>query len=92
MPLQRAASFGERNVLTEQEYQDRQAAAARQNDEATRDAADCLCQDLTGKLTGHSPSDRQFRAITRLGERIVDGGFGGLAGIDAEEIMMRYDK
>ena len=33
VPLQRAASFGERNVLTEQEYQDRQAAAARQNDE-----------------------------------------------------------
>jgi hypothetical protein len=32
-PLQRAASFGDRNVLTEEEYQARQAAAARQNDE-----------------------------------------------------------
>jgi hypothetical protein len=33
VPLQRAASFGERNTLTEQEYQARQAAAARQTDE-----------------------------------------------------------
>jgi hypothetical protein len=33
VPLQRAASFGERNLLTEQEYQARQVAAARQNDE-----------------------------------------------------------
>jgi hypothetical protein len=32
-PLQRAASFGDRNVLTEEEYQARQAAAARQSDE-----------------------------------------------------------
>ena len=32
-PLQRAASFGDRNVLTEEEYKARQAAAARQNDE-----------------------------------------------------------
>jgi hypothetical protein len=66
--------------------------AARQSDEVTRDAADCMCRDLTRKLGGRSPSDRDFRAITRLGERIVDGGFRGLAGLDAEEIMMRYDK
>src|SRR4030088_2400477 len=33
VPLQRASNFGDRNVLTDQEYQARQAAAARQNDE-----------------------------------------------------------
>src|SRR5436190_7403932 len=32
-PLQRAASFGSRNVLTEEEFKARQAAAAQQNDE-----------------------------------------------------------
>ena len=33
VPLQRAASFGERNLLTGEEFQARQAAAARQSDE-----------------------------------------------------------
>jgi hypothetical protein len=65
--------------------------ASRQTDELTRDAADLICQDLTRKLTGRPPSDRYFRAITKLGERIADGGFTSLAGIDAAEIMMPYD-
>jgi hypothetical protein len=65
--------------------------AARQDDEVVRDAADIVCQDLTRKLTGRSPSDRYFRAATKLGERIADGGFRGIAGIDAAEIMMPYD-
>ena len=37
VPLQRASEFGERNVLTEQEYKARQAAAARQTDEDNAD-------------------------------------------------------
>jgi hypothetical protein len=65
--------------------------AARQTDEVTRDAADLVCQDLTRKLIGRPPSDRYFRAVTKLGERIADGGFAALAGIAAGEIMMRYD-
>jgi butyryl-CoA dehydrogenase len=65
--------------------------AARQGDELVRDAADLVCQDLARKLTGKPPSDRYFRAVTKLGERIADGGFPAIAGIDAAEIMMRYD-
>jgi alkylation response protein AidB-like acyl-CoA dehydrogenase len=65
--------------------------AGRREDEITREAADCLCQDLTRKLTGRQPSDRYFRAATRLGERIADGGYTALAGIEPAEIMMRYD-
>ena len=65
--------------------------AARQTEELTRDAADLICQDLTRKLTGRPPSDRYFRAVTKLGERIADGGFAALAGINSAEIMMRYD-
>jgi alkylation response protein AidB-like acyl-CoA dehydrogenase len=65
--------------------------AARQGDGLVRDAADLVCQDLTRKLTGKPPSDRYFRSVTKLGERIADGGFPAIAGIDAAEIMMRYD-
>jgi alkylation response protein AidB-like acyl-CoA dehydrogenase len=65
--------------------------AARQNEEVIRDAADCLCQDLQRKLTGRPPSDRYFRTVTRLGERIAEGECASLAGIDPAEIMMRYD-
>src|SRR4051812_30108787 len=36
-PLQRPASFGSRNVLTEEEFKARQAAAARQSDEDNAD-------------------------------------------------------
>ncbi len=64
--------------------------AARHGDELVRDAADLVCQDLTRKLTGKPPSDRYFRSVTKLGERIADGGFPAIAGIDAAEIMMPY--
>src|SRR5258708_5640430 len=37
VPLQRASDFGTRNVLTEQEFKARQAAAARQTDEDNAD-------------------------------------------------------
>jgi alkylation response protein AidB-like acyl-CoA dehydrogenase len=65
--------------------------AARQNDEVVRQAADLVCQDLTRKLNGRRPSDRFFRKATKLGEVIVDGGFTSIAGLDAGEILMRYD-
>lgn len=62
----------------------------RQADEVVRASADILCQDLTRKWTGRRPSDAYFRAVTRLGEQIADGGFAPIAGIDAEEILMSY--
>lgn len=65
--------------------------AARQNDEVVRQAADVMCQDLTRKITGERASDRYYRTVTKLGAAIVDGGFKSIAGIDAGEIMMRYD-
>jgi hypothetical protein len=37
VPLQRAANFGERNLLTDEEFRARQAAFARQNDEDNAD-------------------------------------------------------
>ena len=42
------------------------------------------------KLTGKRPTDAYFRAVTRLGENIAEGGFEAIAGIDADEILMPY--
>jgi alkylation response protein AidB-like acyl-CoA dehydrogenase len=64
--------------------------ASRQEGPLVRDAADLLCRDLTRKLTGRRPSDRDFRAATELGRRIEDGEFQAIAGIDPGEILMRY--
>ncbi len=61
--------------------------AARQLD---ADAADILCQDLTRKLTGKRPSDSYFRAVTKLGKAIDEGGYQEIAGIPAEPILMKY--
>ena len=66
--------------------------AARQNDEVVRDAADILCQDLTRKLNGRRPSDRYFRKVTKLGEKIADGGFTSIADLKADEILMSYEQ
>ena len=64
--------------------------AARQEDEVVRDAADVVCRDLRRLWTGDRISDRDIRATTKLGEKILDGGFQTLAGIEAEEILMGY--
>ncbi len=63
---------------------------ARQPDEILQQAADCQCQELTRKLTGKRPSDRYFRAVTKLGESIADGGFHSIAGLHPDEILMPY--
>ena len=64
--------------------------AGRQDSEVVRAAADILCQDLTRKLTGRRPTDRYFRAVTKLGETVESGGFEAIAGVQAAEILMRY--
>ncbi|MCA9202061.1 MAG: acyl-CoA/acyl-ACP dehydrogenase [Planctomycetales bacterium] len=65
--------------------------AGRQNDELVRSAADVICRDLRRELTGERPSDRDQRATVKLGEAILDGGFRSLAGIEPDEILMRYE-
>ncbi|MCC7087376.1 MAG: acyl-CoA/acyl-ACP dehydrogenase [Pirellulales bacterium] len=65
--------------------------ATRQSDEVVQAAADVLCTDLTRKLTGRAPSDRDFRRATKLGETIAEGGFKSIAGLHPDEILMPYD-
>ncbi len=64
--------------------------AARQDDELVRDAADIACQDLTRKITGKRPSDKYYKAVTRLGGAIAEGGYKAIAGIETAEIMHGY--
>jgi acyl-CoA dehydrogenase len=53
-------------------------------------AADVLCQDLRRKLTGERPTDAYFRAVDRLADLVIGGGFADLSEVQAEEILMRY--
>ncbi len=64
--------------------------ASRQSSEIVQSAADILCQDLTRKITGKRPTDAYFRAVTKLGETVANGGFEAIAGIEAGEILMPY--
>jgi acyl-CoA dehydrogenase len=64
--------------------------ASLQSNELVQSAADILCQDLTRKITGKRPTDAYFRAVTKLGEKVANGGFEAIAGIEAGEILMPY--
>ncbi|NOY41935.1 MAG: acyl-CoA/acyl-ACP dehydrogenase [Planctomycetes bacterium] len=64
---------------------------ARQTDEVIRASADILCQGLTQKYTGKRPSNRYFRQLTELGGSIANGSFKSIAGIEPDEILMRYE-
>ncbi len=64
--------------------------AARSEDQVMQQAAAVLCHELQGRLTGRRPSDRDYRAVSQLGEAIAEGGFTSIAEIDPQEIMMPY--
>jgi alkylation response protein AidB-like acyl-CoA dehydrogenase len=64
--------------------------AHQQKTEIAIASADILCQDLRRKLTGERPSDRYFRAVGELADKVIAGGFEELAGVPREEIMMKY--
>ncbi len=61
-----------------------------QNKEIAIASANILCQDLRRKLTGERPSDKYFRAVGELADKIIAGGFEDLAGVPRQEIMMKY--
>ena len=64
--------------------------ASRQSSDVVQEAADVICQDLTREIKGGLPNDRYFRAVTSLGEAVVEGGFESIAGLKPDEIMMPY--
>ena len=64
--------------------------AAKSDDELVQKAAEAHCTSIKNELLGKRPSDRDYRTVTKLGAEIAAGGFKSLAGVHAEEIMMRY--
>ncbi|TWT46906.1 acyl-CoA dehydrogenase family protein [Botrimarina hoheduenensis] len=71
--------------------------AGRHADPLVRDAGDLLCEQLRQKLTGARPTDRYYKRITALGERIAKGEAAaaeslGLATIEPPPILERYDR
>ncbi|MDR3634706.1 MAG: acyl-CoA/acyl-ACP dehydrogenase [Isosphaeraceae bacterium] len=67
------------------------AWAAKQSSEVVHSAADILCQDLQRKLTGKRPTDAYFRAVSKLGQTIAEGGYEAIAGVQPEAILMPYE-
>ncbi len=65
--------------------------AQRSDDPIVRDAADTICRELAGRITGAAPGDSDFRQVTRLGEVIAESGWGELSGIQTAPLMMPYD-
>jgi hypothetical protein len=64
--------------------------AARQNDDLIRSAADIMCQNLIRELTGAPATDRYYRAVNALGASIAEGKFASIAGLEPDEILMKY--
>ena len=58
--------------------------------DVVRDAGAVLCQELNRRLTGHRPTDREFRALSGLGERLLDGGYRELTDVAADPLLMPY--
>lgn len=59
-------------------------------DPITKAAADTICRELRGKITGAAPSDNDFRQMVELGANIASGGWSELSGVTRGKIMMPY--
>jgi alkylation response protein AidB-like acyl-CoA dehydrogenase len=65
--------------------------ASRQDDELVREAANTFCKEQKQKALGKLPSTENFRATTKLGEKIANGGFSAITGLEELEILQQYD-
>lgn len=64
---------------------------ARQTDPLIAETADLFCQKQTDAYLGRRAANAYFRQITALGEAIAAGKYQPIAGLDPDEIMMKYD-
>ena len=65
-------------------------AARGRNRSATRPT--CCARTCAHKLLGRRPSNHYFRQATGLGAGIADGEFRSIAGLEPDEILMRYEQ
>jgi hypothetical protein len=66
--------------------------AHQQQDEVLIASADILCQDLRRSLTGERPSDKYFRACSKLADMIIDGKYKDINDIYRSDILFPYEK
>jgi alkylation response protein AidB-like acyl-CoA dehydrogenase len=66
--------------------------AARSSSAMVMEAAACLCETLSNRLTGRRTSDAGFKRITHLGAEIAANGFPGTDHIEKPGILMRYEQ
>jgi hypothetical protein len=64
--------------------------AADSHDPITRAAADTVCRELRGRITGQRQSDADFRQVTKLGAAIAESPWSELQGVAADKILMPY--
>ncbi|MGO8751099.1 MAG: acyl-CoA dehydrogenase family protein [Thermoguttaceae bacterium] len=65
-------------------------SAAAQEERVVRLAAECVCCELAGRLTGRRPTDREIRTQVETGAAVIDGGFPGIDVDSSESILMPY--
>jgi alkylation response protein AidB-like acyl-CoA dehydrogenase len=63
---------------------------ASERSQLIQDAADTFCQTTLRQHRGSRPSDKEFRAINKLGEAIVDGGIREFTNVTAPPVLMPY--
>jgi alkylation response protein AidB-like acyl-CoA dehydrogenase len=63
--------------------------ASRQN-EIVQEAANVFCATTIRQYTGKRLSDSDYRALNKLGETLVDGGWKNFASEAPDEILMQY--
>ncbi|HEY9776677.1 MAG TPA: acyl-CoA dehydrogenase family protein [Planktothrix sp.] len=66
--------------------------AHKQQDEVFIAAADILCQDLQRSLTGKQPSDRYFRACSKLADMIIEGKWKEINDVYKADVLFSYTK
>lgn len=65
--------------------------AGRRQEPTIHQAAEVICAELRRNLTGRRATQAEFRAMTDLGARIAEGEFPLIAGVEADEILMKYN-
>jgi alkylation response protein AidB-like acyl-CoA dehydrogenase len=63
---------------------------SRSSNPAVQLAAEVMCDELTRRLTGDRPTDREFKRLATLGSAVADGEFPGLDDVKPTEILMDY--
>jgi alkylation response protein AidB-like acyl-CoA dehydrogenase len=68
------------------------ASYASNKDDVTKQAADLFCLQCKKQLRGDKYSDVDYKKHMKLGKKVIAGEFQQIAGIEADDILMQYNK